>query len=278
VFVLPSRKQRTLEVQEVLYAEALALRKKSFTYSGIIAEIELLHGVRLSKSTISDWINHKHTPAGRAHVFSPKRRPELAYIIGVETGDASLNFKRYNYRIRLKSIDKDFVQEFDLCLSSVLNTARHRLWKGSCGNEFHLEVSSYALYRFLRRPLRDLMPWIESDLKCVSAFLRGFFDSEGSVGKDGPVTASNTNLDLLRYVQGLLERLGIATTGPRLGKRKGTLLVRRGRTYVRNADCYSIYVRKAGLETFQRYVGFTIRRKGRRLEHALVDVENNRAV
>jgi DNA endonuclease len=221
VFVLPTRKHRSLEVQQTLYTEVLRLRQKSLTYSRIIAEIELRHGVKIPKSNISDWVNSKHMPTGRTNSFQPTRSPELAYIIGVETGDGSLNFKQYNYRIRLKAIDRDFVEEFDRCLSRVLNTARHKLWKGERENEFQLEVSSYLLYKFLRRPLRDLKPWFEDDSECVSAFLRGFFDSEGCVS-EGALTAYNTNLELLRYVQWLLlKHFGIATTGPRLGKKKG---------------------------------------------------------
>jgi hypothetical protein len=141
-FQPPPRKHRALEVQQLLYAEVLELRKKSFTYSRIIEEMKLRHNVKLAKSSISDWINSKHTPLGRAHQFHPKRGPELAYIIGVEAGDGSLNFKRYNYRIRLNAIDKDFIQEFDRCLSSVLDTARHKMWRGD-ENVFQLEVSSY---------------------------------------------------------------------------------------------------------------------------------------
>lgn len=268
--MLPTRKRRPLELQQTLYIEVLRLREKSLTYSRIIAEIELRHGVKVPKSSISDWVDSKHVPMGRTHTFRPTRSPELAYIVGVETGDGSLNFKRYNYRIRLKAIDKEFVMEFDRCLSSVLNIARHRLWKGERENEFQLEVSSYLLYKFLRRPLRDLKPWFEDDSECVSAFLRGFFDSEGCVSKEGALTASNTNLDLLRYVQRLLlKHFGIATTGPRLGKKKGTLLIRRGRTYFRKSDCYSIYVRRTHLAKFYSKVGLTIRRKSLRLEQAL---------
>jgi len=269
-FELPPRKQRTLEVQQQLYVEVRALRKKSFSYSRIIEEVKLRRGVTLSKSSISEWINGKHAPMGRAHQFTPKASPELAYIIGVEAGDGSLNLKRYNYRIRLNTIDKDFVEEFDRCLSKVLNTARHRAWKGEGANEFQLEVSSYLLYKFLRRPFRDLEPWIENDPECVSAFLRGFFDSEGSVSKSGVVTACNTNWDLLRYVQSLLLRhFEIATSGPTLGTKKGSALVRRGRRYFRNSDCYSIRVPMARVATFCGQVGVTIRGKKLRRVRAL---------
>jgi intein-encoded DNA endonuclease-like protein len=248
----------------------MKLRRESLTYSRIRDDIELRYNVRLPKATISDWVCGRHSPMGRANKFDSRPSPELAYVIGVEAGDGSLNFNRYNYRIRLKANDKEFVEEFDRCLSRMLSTARHKIWKAKGIEEYQLDVSSFVLYRFLRRPLQELRPWIEHDEECVSAFLRGFFDSEGSPSKEGVVTASNTNLDLLRYVQMLLlKHFGIVTTGPRLGTKKGTPLLRRGKTYLRNSDCYYIRLRIAHLETFYRKVGFTISRKNSRLEQAL---------
>jgi len=204
--------------------------------------------VQSFRNQVSDWINGRHSPIGRAHQFQPRPSPELAYIIGVEAGDGSLNLNRYNYRIRLKAIDREFVQEFDRCLSIVLSTPRHRIWKSSDSNEFHLDASSYLLYKFLRRPMWVLMPYVETSPKCVSAFLRGFFDSEACASKNGDVTASNTNVELLKYVQRLLRGyLGISTTGPRLGTKKGSILARKGRIYFRKSDCFLIRVRTADL-------------------------------
>lgn len=259
------RKHRTLESQTSLYYLVLSLRGTSLTYSQIIKEIDRQQGVRLSKSTVSDWVNRKHSPAGRVRRFEATFCPELAYIIGVQTGDGSLNLNRYNYRIRLKANDVDFVQEFNRCISHVLQTAPHKIWKDSKTNDYQLDVSSYLLYKFLRRPLHDLKAWIECDVKCMSAFLRGFFDSEGCANKKGAVTASNTNLDLLEYVRLLLARVGVETTYPRIKTRKGSILVKGEKTYVRKSDCYEIYVRSKSLPLFGQAVGFTILRKSVRL-------------
>ena len=45
--------------------------------------------------------------------FLAEPSPELAYVIGVEQGDGSINRKGYNRRIRLHSVDPEFVKEFD---------------------------------------------------------------------------------------------------------------------------------------------------------------------
>jgi intein-encoded DNA endonuclease-like protein len=265
------RKRRALDEQQSLYLEVMKLRRESLTYSRIADDIELRYKVRLPKATISDWVTRRQSPMGRANSFDSRPRPELAYVIGVEAGDGSLNFNRYNYRIRLKANDKEFVEEFNRCLSRILSTARHKIWKARGTGEYQLDVSSFMLYHFLRRPLEELRPWIEHDLECVSAFLRGFFDSEGCASKEGVVTASNTNQDLLGYVRWLLlEKVGIETTGPRIKTKKGSVLIRRGRSYLRKSDCFEIYVRARHLARFDCEVGFMIVRKNLRVKKALL--------
>jgi intein-encoded DNA endonuclease-like protein len=47
-------------------------------------------------------------------------------------------------------------------------------------------------------------------------FLRGFFDSEGSVSESGAITATNTNYELLDYIKDLLwRRFNIVAMGPK---------------------------------------------------------------
>ena len=113
--------------------------------------------------------------------------------------------------------------------------------------------------------------FVEHCEPCTSAFIRGFFDSEGSVDKrSGRISGSNSDLSLLYYVQLLLSKfLGINTRGPYLGTRKGTILTRRGRSYVRKVDCYSIYVVSSDAAKFWHKVGLTIERKRLRLERVL---------
>lgn len=110
-----------------------------------------------------------------------KPTPELAYVIGVTLGDGSLNRKGYNQRIRLQSVDLDFVLEFDRCLSKVLDSRRHTPWFDSRRSEIHIEASSVLLHDFLSQRWEVMKPWIEHCSQCVSMLLRGFFDSEGSV-------------------------------------------------------------------------------------------------
>jgi intein-encoded DNA endonuclease-like protein len=243
----------------------------SYNYDRIIGEIATKHQVRLAKSVISNWVRESHTPRGGVHLFEPKASPELAYVIGAETGDASLHAKtkNYQYRVRLNATDREFVEEFDRAVSAVLGCRHHRIWKRP-DSEFYVEIGSYLLYRFLRQPFEELRLFIEHCKKCAAAFLRGFFDSEGCVDTRMSLSAYNTDVNLLKYVQGLLLRVfRIETTGPRVSTKKGSPITRRGRTYFRRSDCYSIYVRKRSIAIFYHEIGLTIQRKKVRLKKAI---------
>ena len=249
------------------------MRRESYSYSQIIREIEKAHGVRLSKGTISNWARDLSNPLRAAHLFVPKPSPELAYVIGVETGDGFLNVvsDTYRYRVRLRAVDREFVEAFNQAVSKVLGCRPHSLWKSKNTREYEVEFGSYFLHKFLSQELEDKKASIEHDEKCTAAFIRGFFDSEGCVGASGgKLTAYNNDLTLVKYVQELLLGcFGIETTGPYLHTRKGTILTRRGKSYVRNADGYYIYVRAKYLDTFYRKIGLTIERKKIRLEKKL---------
>lgn len=265
-------KERThlpLDARLQIYREVVQLRSESLTYGQIISLIEEEHHVALPKGTISGWLSGKNSPDKAGHAFVPRPAPELAYVIGAKAGDASLNVKvaSYQYRIRLKAIDPEFVETFSRAVAATLRCAPHRLWRPRTTREFYVEYGSYLLYRFLQRPLGELTPFIEHDVACVTAFLRGFFDSEGSIGKNGSTTASNSNVGTLEYVRYLLRTfLQIEATGPHLGTRKGSILTRHGKSYYRNVDCFWIYVKRGSLRRFYEHVGFTIQRKRIRLE------------
>ncbi len=258
-----------LDTRLLLYKEVLRLRGRLFTYREIISEIEEMYRVTLAKGTISGWVNGTNTPLKAGNVFTLMPTPALAYVIGTKAGDASLNVKAksYQYRIRLQAVDREFVEAFSHAVAAILGCAPHRLWKGNTAREIHVEYGSYILYKFLRRPINELRSFIEHNKLCVAAFLRGFFDSEGSVDMDGSTTASNSDFELLEYVRYLLKRFfDIDTTGPHLGTRRGSLLTQRGKSYRRNADCFYLYVRKESLRKFCGAIGMTIERKKVRLE------------
>jgi DNA endonuclease len=276
----PRRKTVPLALRIELYRRAKALRDIGLTYSEIIESLRAEYKVGPSKGQLSEWFRGIHGPFGSANRFLAEPTPELAYVIGVKLGDGSLNRKGYNRRIRLQSVDLEFVLEFDRCLSKILGTRRHTPWFDTKRREIHVEASSVLLHDFLSQRWENLKPWIGHCSSCISMFLRGFFDSEGSLSEEGHVTCSNSDFALLEFVQHLLFHFKIETTGPHLQTRAGTKMSNRGRAYVRKSDVYYVYIRVRSLVTFSLAVGFAIHRKQLRVQKKVQETadKSSRAV
>jgi len=263
-------KLRPTVERERLYNLVLELRKEGLSYNAIIERVKAERGVTLRKSHVSEWTNGKHRPFGYVRAFDAKPCPELAYVIGVKMGDASLSMSRnYQYILKLRVIDREFAEEFSRCLSVILRRSPPRVKWHEKTKAWHTELSSLLLYNFLRQPLRDLKRVVEDSVDCSAAFLRGFFDSEGWV-YSMELGVVNTNMETLRYVSKLLEsRFGIRVLGPRLKRKGGRMVMIKGKLYHANKDCYSLLVERSSLSAYRSAVGFTIRRKQQRLASAV---------
>ncbi len=99
-------------------------------------------------------------------------------------------------------------------------------------------------------------------------FLRGFFDSEGSTivsGSHVRVEAYNYNLDILKLCQELLTDLNIHSKIYQT-KRKGQLVMIRGKQYQYNSDLFTLTIyRRESVYVYTREIGFSIPRKQNKL-------------
>ncbi|MEM1944785.1 MAG: hypothetical protein QXX57_03490 [Nitrososphaerota archaeon] len=92
-----------------------------------------------------------------------------------------------------------------------------------------------------------------------------------ALSKDGRITVYNTDLRLFGYVKHILSSLKIETKGPQLKAKHGTPLTdpRNRKTYYAKKDAYYLYAPSNYQLTFYKQIGFTIRRKQKRLEDYL---------
>ncbi|MEM2238263.1 MAG: LAGLIDADG family homing endonuclease [Candidatus Caldarchaeum sp.] len=112
--------------------------------------------------------------------------------------------------------DRGFAEEFSRCLATLLKrNPSTPIWSKGL---FVVQLRCRTLNKLMEKPLEleKIRRFTEHCKQCKSAFLRGFFDSEGSI------SAYNTGLRLIEYVKQLMDSLGIATTGPHINKKQGT--------------------------------------------------------
>jgi intein-encoded DNA endonuclease-like protein len=265
------------ELRIKMFNDVHKLRKRGLSYTKIREEIHRKYGVWIGTETIRRWLHGVSSPYNGIRIPSLellKPSEDLGYVIGVRLGDGYT----YEYEegdgcvIGLAAKDKEFVEEFGRCLGNVLGRRPIRPWK--VAGRYIAEAKSKTLYELLREPvdLKRIKRYVEHCPKCTAAFLRGLFDSEGHVSKYGYIYLYNTNYEVLVYAQRLLWRyFGIESTGPWPHKRKGTTIYnpRTGKLHKTNKDCYYIYIRAESLPEFYRHIGFTIRKKQKRLEKYL---------
>jgi intein-encoded DNA endonuclease-like protein len=271
------RKIPPRELRIKMYNDVHKLRKRGLSYTKIREEIYRKYGVWINTSTISKWLRRVCTPYNGRRIPSLellKPSEDLGYVIGVRLGDGYAREEGYDCIIGLQAKDKEFVEEFGRRLGNVLGREPIRPKFREGVGKYVAEADSKTLYELLKKPvdLKRIRKYIEHCPKCAAAFLRGLFDSEGSIGKNGYIRLYNTNYEVLVYVQRLLWKyFGIEATGPWPHKQKGTPMhdPRTGKQYKTKKDCYYIYILADSLLNFYLYIGFTIPRKQKRLEEYL---------
>jgi len=262
---------RSLETRTKMYDLVHTLRTRGMSYRRIQEKVSTSFGSPVSKGSISQWVRGIHKPLGRVNEFNQTASVELAYVIGVVLSDGNINSRKYDREILLSVTDREYAEEFARCLGRIVGGSSDKIRRSDKRNRWIVQKRSVLLYQFLKRPWPIFKPWIEHNAKCTSAFLRAFYDGEGSISGRS-LTLYNTQLDLLLYIRDLLSKLKIETTEPRVGTRAGTELKdpENGRTYTRNSDCFSLRIRVKSLPQFARDIGFTINRKQQKLVEALI--------
>ena len=176
----------------------------------------------VSKATIRRWMIEWKIPR-RSYV---RKIPivfdeNLAYVFGVLCGDGCLCFRKKvkKYYISLKCKDQDFIKTFVACLSKVFRRKVRYRWYSKVG-QYIVEayVPKVLVPLFVSSPT-GTMNWripdfIKRDNGCLAiAYLKGLFDSEGSVyskKRTKKVVLSSFNHIGLYEVKELLERLGFS--------------------------------------------------------------------
>jgi|GEM_PF-4427310 len=190
----------------------------------------------------------------KAHKLTEEQKnmtPELAYILGVMFGDGYCSGV---CQIKLGVIDKDFRDNFSqvinrwLGISPKLHEYRRR---GRLYYEAHfnsIDVRDF-IYEFLRKKKIPEEITKSRNEKIKRMFIRGFFDSEGSVimNKLRIVKACNKNTDVLESIKGMLISMGFDSQ--HIGE------------YRNPNGVHVICLYRGNLKLFKEKIGLSIKRK-----------------
>jgi intein-encoded DNA endonuclease-like protein len=145
-----------------LFDEVNRLRRDGLTYKEIIDEVWRRYGVKISKSSVSEWLNGIHKPYNGRYIPSIEflePSEELAYVMGVKIGDGCTTkgrrvVKNYNrVRIGLKVKDREFAEEFGRCLAKVLGRRPINPRYRKSLRRYVVEIRSQTLYELLKKPV-----------------------------------------------------------------------------------------------------------------------------
>jgi len=216
---------------------------------------------------------------------------ELSFILGVLIGDGSIFFDKTHNQgvICLVSIDLEFVEEFNRCISFILRKKRYKIYqfKSNYGTTLY-RVTAYSRNFYELYITKDIKPFKIVANKFPSPFIRGFLDSDGSVsfrfhfdkrnGKRYPlctVQMYNSHLEYLNLIQSLLiEHFGIDI---KINKH-----TRSGFREELNLSQYNGYrceiAKQSDIIRFYDEIGFTIKRKQRILKEGVEYLQSHRKI
>jgi len=167
---------------------------------------------------ITPW--NKGKRAAYVHI-EPKLEPskDLAYILGILKSDGSVYETGYSRVIKLVTADRNLARAFVNALRNIgLNPGVGVYIRRDRKRPYYVvRAFSSAFFEWYQRlNLEDIMRLLASD-NLRRAFIRGFFDGDGSLTYDPPrrkymVAFYNTRKDLIKIVKAVLLELGFEST------------------------------------------------------------------
>lgn len=166
-------------------------------------------------------------------VFSDFHNEKSMYVLGLIYTDGHISKGRE--RLHFVTTDKEQMENFRECLGSTHNYFTIPA-KDKCKKQYRVAIS----YQPMIDDLKKLVPKSSLETKTIEPkvvnsnyfnhFLRGFFDGDGSVSKDGKQVVFTGNYDLMRNLSGIIsDKLGIEQSS--ISKVKGATFPSKRDTY-----------------------------------------------
>jgi len=215
-----------------------------------------------------------------SHDFVPEPSPELSYVLGVLDGDGYVRIKGRHHLVGLQAIDYEFVDKFNKCLARIFG--KHKPYSIYAEKQTPPRKTIYRVEGVCKKFVKWYLD-ASKETKWTLAkhypiqYLRGIYDSEGSVivqeiySSNAPVldcriVLYNSDLTLLLFVQDLLREQGYSSKLYKVYDNVGYAKFPNG-FFPRKSAEYALAIMKIkDIMRFADEIGFTIRRKQRRLQ------------
>jgi len=190
--------------------------------------------------------------------------PDVAYLLGVLTGDGCLTIRD---RIALSTADSEILELAQRVGKTYLGKTFSKVSSGKYDYELRsLEAKAKLLEWGLQETYarhKRVPEWIQiAPRPFVEAFIRGVFDTDGTVEKTGSVSFSSASKFLIQDVHTILLNLGVVSrVYSRKKKYNGT-------------NQFYIVIYGDFIEKFKETVGFRVVRKQERLVRACAKQRN----
>lgn len=192
---------RTHTIEE--YTEVMKLRKEGLGPTKIFSFLSK-KGFNISYGALYDWIHTNKRPfqdkiLNKISSQSKFLTKEKAYILGVLCGDGYIRITKsgHGFLVGLDVCDEDFADEFRRCIKEVYDLLASKKIKTPGPTNFSTNPKQmYVINLTSKLVVKDLLQYaksfktkewavpeeiLSSNTKIKSAFIRGLFDSEGSV-------------------------------------------------------------------------------------------------
>jgi hypothetical protein len=198
--------------------------------------------------------------------------PNLAYILGVMVGDGSFGYRRLHLGIK----DKDFALYFKKILQewSGLQAKIYKYYNSKFATikykqGFHFEIilnsikaveflKLFNCYKLKKKGIENIKAFLKYNKKCELKFIEGFFDSEGSIRKEGRIALDNSKVYIINYLSYLLKKLKI--------EHKINYSEQKKRYKKQNIKMYRLYIqKKEDIRKFCNLINSSIKRKQDRI-------------
>jgi len=254
-----------------IYNDAKRLRKRGYGYKRIYRILRRKYGNRTPTiTTIRRWVLGLCKPLGYYNL-TLHESADLAYILGAFLGDGTLARRKKGrtcHYVILATKDYDFAIAFSTRMARVISSSKivTPVWSKK-HRYYEVRYSHIILYYMLKRIREEPFQIYDFIKKYPSDFLRGLYDAEGSVSreKNHRIECAMTNQKCIRLTVELLKAIGYQ---PRLYKTKN-----KGK----HKHIYRIVLSSLDdLIKFASEVGFSIRRKQRRLLYLIKALKEKR--